>query len=198
MTSRPIHPNRTGSHRSANLPLADRSCAYGRQRTRPPAAAAPPPVRKEPPTTPLERTSPATVTRAAVEHISHQRTQRGRPPGAGSRAAPSGPRSDPPAPLPHRVLDPEDHPAFEHITLHHQLGVLLAQPHQLGPLILAQRPVTPYGGGPALPSSPASPRSTQIPGDLRDRLAGLLTPAGPHLPEATIELPPRLSQRRPS
>ena len=41
----------------------------------------------------------------------------------------------------HRIVYPEGHRAFEHVAPHSELGVLLTQPGQLGPLILAQRPV---------------------------------------------------------
>src|SRR5512142_887839 len=37
--------------------------------------------------------------------------------------------------------DPEGHTALEDIALHRQLGVLLPQPDQLRPLVLAQRPI---------------------------------------------------------
>src|SRR5215471_4569305 len=68
----------------------------------------------------------------------------GSSPHAGSGAVPSGWRSRRPPLPPHRVLDPEGDRAFEHVTLHRQLGVLLAQPGQLRPLILIQRarPIT--------------------------------------------------------
>src|SRR4029077_20691296 len=66
----------------------------------------------------------------------------GTTPRAGSGAAPSGRRSKRPPLPPHRVLHPEGHAAFEDITFHRQLGVLLAQPGQLRPLILTQRAVT--------------------------------------------------------
>lgn len=50
----------------------------------------------------------------------------------------------------------EGHRALEHITLHPQLGVLLAQPFQLGPLAIAQRRVIAV-------ASPAGPWRTSCP-----------------------------------
>ena len=41
------------------------------------------------------------------------------------------------------VRHPEDQTALEDITPHRQLGILPPQPHQLGPLILAQLPSPP-------------------------------------------------------
>src|SRR5215469_4518953 len=98
----------------------------------------------------------------------------------------------------HRVLNPKGPTAFEHVAPHGELGVLLTQPGQLGPLILAQRPVTLTAAAPVSvhPVAQGPGVDAQIPGHLRDRLAGL--PDQPHraLPEVLVELPARLSHRR--
>src|SRR5215467_9626735 len=93
---------------------------------------------------------------------------------------------------------PEGHAALEHVAPHSELSVLFTQPGQLGPLILGQLPV------PAVPAPPVSVdpvaqrplADPEVPGHLRDRLAGL--PHQPHraLPEVPVELPARLSHRR--
>src|SRR5262249_60603617 len=101
----------------------------------------PPPAHHPP------RAAQAAPPAAAARHLHACRTRTGTPPAPGRparpeyHARPSGRRSARPPLPPHRVLDPEGDRALEHITLHRQLGVLLPQPGQLGPLILAQRPV---------------------------------------------------------
>src|SRR2546421_6596305 len=100
----------------------------------------------------------------------------------------------------HRILNPEGHAAFEHVAPHGKLGVLLTQPGQLGPLILAQLPVT------ALPAAPVSVHPVaqrplldpELPGHPRDRLAGLPDPPHPAPPEVRSPLPsPPLPPRNP-
>src|SRR6185436_7701800 len=123
----------------------------------------------------------------------------GTPPRAGSDARPSGRRSGRPPLPPHRVLDPEGHAALEHITLHRQLGVLLAQPGQLRPLILRQGPVR-IAAAPLIRVHPVPQGplvDPEIPGDLRDRLAGLPDQPDRALPEVLIERPACLCHRRP-
>src|SRR5690348_4039271 len=120
----------------------------------------------------------------------------GKPPPPGCHQ-PSGQRSKRPPLPPHRVLHPEGHAAFEHITLHRQLSVLLTQPGQLRPLILTQRAVTLAAA--ALvgihPVAQGALIDPQIPGHLRDRLTRL--PDQPHraLPEVPVELPARFRHR---
>src|SRR4029077_16677555 len=120
-------------------------------------------------------------------------------PPLGHRARPSGQRSARPGSPPHRFLDPEGSRALEHITLHRQLGVLLAQPVQLVALVLAQRafttPSTPVQVHPSTQRALVQP---QLPGHLRDRLARL--PDDPHraFPELPIEISPLHRQSLPS
>jgi hypothetical protein len=63
----------------------------------------------------------------------------GTTPRAGCHAGPSGGRSARPGAPPHRFLDSKGSRALEHIALHRELRVLLAQPVQLVPFTLAQR-----------------------------------------------------------
>src|ERR1051325_47599 len=100
----------------------------------------------------------------------------GRPPRAGPGAGPppSGRQAGRPPLPPHRVLDPEGDTALEDITLHRQLGVLLPQPGQLRPLILAQR-AAPVAAAPLVRVDPVPQGAlvdAQVLGDLRDRLSG--------------------------
>src|SRR5215472_7126454 len=121
----------------------------------------------------------------------------GRQPRAGSGAGPSERRSRRPPLPPHRVLDPEGDRAFEDIALHRQLGVLLAQPGQLRPLVFAQSastvPAAPLVG--VHPVAQGALVDPQVPGHLRNRPTGL--PDQPHraLPEILIELPARFRHR---
>jgi len=87
---------------------------------------------------------------------------------------------------------PEGDRAFEHITLHRQLSVLLTQPRQLRALVLAQRavPLTPPAPVQHHPVTQGSLVNAQVPGHLRDRLAGLPDNPDRALPEILIELPP--------
>src|SRR5215470_7951798 len=99
---------------------------------------------------------------------------RGRTPRAESRVQPSEQRSTRPGSPPHRLLDPEGNRALEHITLHHQLGILPTQPNQLRTLTFTQ-PV-PARTSPPLQRHPPTQRAlthTQIPSHLRNRLARL-------------------------
>src|SRR5262249_3898739 len=123
----------------------------------------------------------------------------GRLPRTGSGAGPSGRRSGRPPLPPHRVLDPEGHTALEDITLHRQLGVLLAEPGQLGPLILAQR-AAPVAAAALVRVHPIPQRAlidAQVLGDLRDRPAGLADQPDRALLEVLIELPACFCHRRP-
>jgi Phage integrase family len=114
---------------------------------------------------------------------------------------PAIPESPPPRDLVRKLVRfRHDHakcPSSEN-TLHRQLGILLAQPDQLRPLILTQRAVTFAAtatvGLHPVPQGPGV--DPQIPGHLRDRLTGL--PDQPHraLSEVLVELPARLSHRR--
>src|SRR5215212_4707933 len=73
-----------------------------------------------------------------------------------------------------RLLDPQDHGALEHITLHPQLRVLPLQLTQTGSFIDVQAvllaaldplPIHPVAQGPRI--------DPEVPGHLSDRLAGL-------------------------
>src|SRR5205807_10300513 len=97
----------------------------------------------------------------------------------------------------HRLVHPEGHRAFEHVAPHSELGVLLTQPGQLGPLVLAQPAIAalalpPVPGHPVLQRARDDP---QLPGHLRDRLARLADQAHRALLEVRIELPARLCHR---
>src|SRR4029077_5891613 len=132
---------------------------------------------------------PAAAPAALASHSSTCKTRTGtppapgRPPCAGSGAAPSGQRSRRPPLPPHRVLHPEGDAALEDITLHRQLSVLAAQPGQLRPLILIQRAAAIAAA--ALVSVHPVAQGTwvdpQIPGHLRDRPTGL-----PHQPDRAL------------
>jgi hypothetical protein len=50
----------------------------------------------------------------------------------------------------HRFLDPEDNRTLDDITLHRQLGVLLAQSEQLSPLALGQPGVAAFLNPPTI------------------------------------------------
>ena len=91
-------------------------------------------------------------------------------------------------------------PAPNHVVFHGQLGVLPAQPHQLGAPVLAQLPLPAVAAAPVSidPVAQCALVDSEVPGHVRDRPAGL--PDQPHrvLPEVPIELPARLSYRRTS
>src|SRR6266496_2640188 len=101
-------------------------------------------------------------------------------------------------PLPaHRILDPEGHAALQDITPHLQFRALPAQPHQLRPLVLAQRAVPALAAAP-VHADPVAQRPVvdpQLSRDLRDRLAGLPDQPDRALLEVLVELPSRLSHR---
>src|SRR6516225_5997989 len=114
----------------------------------------------------------------------------GTTPHAGSRAVPSGRRSARPGSPPHRFLDPEGRRALEHIALHRQLGVLLAQPVELIAFALTERALA-VASTPIQIHPPAQRAlvQAQLPNDLRDRPARL-----PHDPDrAFSKLPIEIS-----
>ncbi len=118
-------------------------------------------------------------------------------PGATVAALRGQARRPPSSPGPAGVRHPEDQTAPEDITPHPQLGALLTQPGQLGPLIRAQLTAASLPP-PPVRTDPVPQRAlidTQLPGHPRDRLPGL--PDQPHraLPEVLIELPPHLCHR---
>src|ERR1039458_4479142 len=82
---------------------------------------------------------------------------------------------------------------------HHTASALPVQPRQLAPLVLAQLPVP--GAAPAPvqvhPVAQGALVDSELPGDLRDRLAGLPDQPYRALPEVLIELPSCLCHRRP-
>src|SRR6266542_2373087 len=97
----------------------------------------------------------------------------------------------------HRVLNPEGHAALEHVTPHPQLGVLPAQPNQLGPLVLTQ-PAAVLATAAPVSVDPVPERpivDTQLPGHLRDRLTRLPDQPNRALLEVLLELPTRLCHR---
>jgi hypothetical protein len=90
---------------------------------------------------------------------------------------------------PHRILDPQGRAALEDIAAHPQLGVLLAQPSQLHPLVLTERALTvppPILGAPIAQRALIDP---ELSGHLRDRLTGLAHQPHRTLLEVLIELP---------
>src|SRR4029077_9610709 len=112
----------------------------------------------------------------------------GTTPRTGCHARPSGRRSARPGSPPHRFLDPEGSRAFEHIALHRQLGIFLAQPVELIAFALTQRAF-------ALPSlsvqvHPPTQRAlvqAQLPSHPRDRFTRLPDNPDCAFPELSIE-----------
>src|SRR5215217_1131572 len=89
-----------------------------------------------------------------------------------------------------RLLDPQDHGSLEDITLHPQLGDLLAQPRKLSAFVDVQA-----DGLAALDPVPIHPVAQrprvnpEIPGHLSDRLAGLTHDPHRALTELGVVLP---------
>src|SRR5215212_1625842 len=89
-----------------------------------------------------------------------------------------------------RLLDPQDHGALEHITLHPQLRILPLQLTQTGSFIDVQAvllaaldplPIHPVAQGPRI--------DPEVPGHLSDRLAGLTHDPHRALTELGVVLP---------
>jgi len=90
----------------------------------------------------------------------------------------------------HRLVDPENHRSFEHITLHPQLADLPPKPDQLLPLILHQGTRN-AGRTRLLDPVPQRPRMhPEIPADLSQRPASLQHDPYRAVPEILVELPP--------
>src|SRR6516225_310587 len=115
----------------------------------------------------------------------------GTTPHARYRALPSGQRSRRPGSAPHRFLDPEGRRALEHIALHRQLRVLVAQPVELIAFALTQRAL-------AVPSTQVQihPPTQRVlvqalrPSHLRDRPTRLPDDPNRALPELLFKISP--------
>src|SRR3990170_6294985 len=89
-----------------------------------------------------------------------------------------------------RLLDPQDHGSLEYITLHPQLGDVLAQLVQLGPLVDGEAfLLAPLNPLPVHPVAQGARVDPEIPGHRSDRLAGLTHDADGPLTELRVILP---------